>query len=140
MNLIIEISAGVAAAAFVALVVALIVSLRKVNRTLDSVNTTLNEVQPQLEEVAEESKKTLGEAHVLLADLRAKSQQTDSLFETVEHVSNHIQELSSTITRTAAVQKERLGNVTALIGAGLDLFKKWRSDKNVDKKKRVRVK
>ncbi|PTX55189.1 uncharacterized protein YoxC [Melghirimyces profundicolus] len=138
--MILQLSAAVAALAFVVLVTAVVISLRKLNRTLDSVDLTLNEVRPKLEELTDQSKRTLEEARILMEDVHKKTRQADSFFETLRNMGNGLQELSSSITRNASAQKERLGNVTALLGSGLDLFKKWRSDKSSNKGKVKRVK
>ncbi|MFC4077027.1 DUF948 domain-containing protein [Salinithrix halophila] len=138
--MVIQISAAVAATAFVTLVVALVRSLNKVNHTLDSVDRTLEEMKPQVEEVINRTKSTLDETNRLLADLQAKSQKTNALFQTVDSVGHGLQELSSTLTKTAVIQKERLSNVSALVSSGLDMFRKWRSDKRSNKKSVTRVK
>ncbi|GGA49413.1 hypothetical protein GCM10007416_23120 [Kroppenstedtia guangzhouensis] len=136
--MVIEISVAVASLAFVVLVAAVVFSLRKVNRTLDSVDRTLNEVRPQLEEVADESRKTLNETRKLIDDMNRKSRQTDVFFESVQGLGHSLEELSTGITRTASAQKERLANVTALVGSGLELLRKWRMEKRSDKGDQVR--
>lgn len=137
LNLILQISAAVAAIAFVVLVVYLILALRQVTRTLTSVDTTLQEMKPRLEEVADESNRTLKEARELLADVRQKTEQTDALFQAVNNAGTSLRELSSGITRAAATQKERLGNVTAIASVVIELLKKWRSEKGENDRKRV---
>lgn len=137
--MVIQISAAVAATAFVVLVVAVVVSLRKLNQTLDSVDTTLNEVRPKVEALADDSRKTLEEARQLINGVNRKTEQTEPLFESIQSMGEGLRELSSSITRTASTQKERLGNVTALVSSGMDLLRKWRLDKPVRKKgKRVK--
>lgn len=138
MSLIIQISAAIAAVAFVVLVAAVVMSLRKVNQTLDSVDQTLKEVRPQVEGVAEESRKTLVETRKLIDDMNQKSQKTDAFFDTVQGFGHSLQELSIGISRTASTQKARLANVTALVGTGVELFKKWRSDKRSKEGREVR--
>lgn len=137
--MILEISAAVAAAAFVVLVIYLILALRKLTDTFTSVDTTLRDLKPRLEEVTVESNRTLKEARELLESARLKSQQTDAFFQAVNGVGTSLQELSSSITRTASVQKERLANVTAVATVVLDLLKKWRAEKETDERKKKRV-
>ncbi|PTM59970.1 DUF948 domain-containing protein [Desmospora activa] len=132
-----QISVAVVAIAFVALVVYLILALRQLTRTLTSVDTTLQEMKPRLEEVADESNRTLKEARALLADARQKTEQTDAFFQAVNNAGTSLKELSSGITRAAAVQKERLGSVTAIASVAIELMKKWRSEKGTDDRKRV---
>ncbi|MFD1396481.1 DUF948 domain-containing protein [Kroppenstedtia eburnea] len=136
--MIIEISVAVASLAFVILVAAVVLSLRKVNQTLDSVDRTLKEVRPQLEEVADESRKTLIETRKLIDDMNRKSQQTDVFFESVQGLGHSFQELSTGIARTASAQKERLANVTALVGSGLELLRRWRSERRSDKQDKIK--
>ncbi|MDR6227434.1 DUF948 domain-containing protein [Desmospora profundinema] len=137
--MILQISAAVAAVAFVVLAVYLILALRKLTDTLTSVDSTLREMKPRLEEVADESSRTLKEARHLLEDARLKSEQTDAFFQAVNGMGNSLQELSTSITRTASVQKERLANVTAVASVVMDLWKKWRSEKGSDDRKPKRV-
>ncbi|MFD1428407.1 uncharacterized protein YoxC [Kroppenstedtia sanguinis] len=136
--MIIEISIAVASLAFVVLVTAVVLSLRKVNQTLDSVDQTLKEVRPQLEEVADESRKTLIETRKLIDDVNQKSQQTDVFFESVQGLGHSFQELSTGIARTASAQRERLANVTALVGTGLELLRKWRLERHSNKKEKIK--
>ncbi|WP_245838627.1 DUF948 domain-containing protein [Marininema halotolerans] len=133
-----DISIAVVAVAFVALVIALVMTLKRVMKVLDSVDHTLKEVEPQVEEVIARTKRTLDETNALLEDIREKSRKTDSLFQTVDHIGNGLQELSSTLTRTASAQKERLSNVTALFSSGWDLFRKRRSERSSEPHQRVK--
>lgn len=140
MDLIIQISAAVATAAFVILVVAAVVSLRRLNRTMESVESTLNEVRPRLEELANESERTLKEARSLIEDVNQKTRQTDAFFETIHNASEKIQEFSNHITHTASLQRERLGNLIAIVSSGMDLWKKWRSIRPTNKETVKKVK
>jgi uncharacterized protein YoxC len=127
---VIEISVAVMAAAVVALVIYLILSLKKVNRTLDTLDETLNHFKPKVDEVVEETNRTLRETRQLVEEIRVKTRKTDALFDSVGQVGTSLQELSTGISRTAAQYKERLGRVVALADTGLSWIRQLRGSRS----------
>ncbi|MBD1370923.1 DUF948 domain-containing protein [Hazenella sp. IB182357] len=132
--MIIEISIAVIAFAVVIFVIFAIRSLISVNKTLESVDKTLNDLKGKAEAAVEESTHTLAETRMLVEDIRQKSKQTDQIFHSVSEVGETIQGVSTSISKNAELHKDRLANVIALVGAGLDLTQKWRKDRHTQGK------
>ncbi|MBD1373221.1 DUF948 domain-containing protein [Hazenella sp. IB182357] len=96
--MILQISIAIAAVTFVVLVMVIIRTLRQVKGILEKIDRTVTDVKPQINDVLGETKESVGEANMLLADMREKSHKTDALFNAVNHVGKGLEELSSTLT------------------------------------------
>jgi uncharacterized protein YoxC len=66
---------------------------------------------------------------LLVEDVREKSRKADAVVNSLTEVGKSLEQVSSSINRTVSANQERLGNVVALVGAGIDLVKRWRSDR-----------
>ncbi|TCS95074.1 DUF948 domain-containing protein [Hazenella coriacea] len=119
--MIVSISIGVIAIAVVVLVIFLIRSLISFNQTIHLMNQTLNELKGKVEVAVDESTQTLKETRYLVEDFRQKSQQADAVFQSMKKAGESLEEVSTEIVRQAEVNKSRLSNLVALVGAGIDI-------------------
>lgn len=119
--MIIEISVGIIAVAVVVLVIFSVRSLISFNQTIQLTNQTLNELKGKVEVAVEESTQTLKETRHLVEDVRQKSQQADAVFKSMKKAGESLEEVSTEIARQAEINKSRLSNIVALVGAGIDL-------------------
>lgn len=127
--MIIEISVASIALAVIVLVVFIVRTLIQLNQTIQKVNHTLEGLQGKVEKAVTESTKTLEETRHLVEDLRVKSQQVDHVLNSVREVGKQMEEVSTTLARSAVVHRDRWGNVIALVSAGLEIMKEWRKDR-----------
>lgn len=106
--MIIEISVGVIAVAFLALVIFLIKVLLTTNATLKQSKSTLTHVQKEIAALSEESQKLLKTVNGLTSDIKEKSASLDFLFRPMatfskesRHRGKHAEESHDTIENVA---------------------------------------
>jgi uncharacterized protein YoxC len=129
--LIIEISVAAVSLAVIVLIVVMIRTLIAVSKAAATLDRTMQEIKGKAEAALEESVRTLRETRHLVEDLQQKSRQADQIFRSVDEVGRSLREVSHGIVRTAEVHRKRLGNVLAVIGAGVELVNRWRKGKDL---------
>ncbi|MBA4492823.1 DUF948 domain-containing protein [Paenactinomyces guangxiensis] len=127
--MIIEISVGVVSLAVTVLIIFLIRSLVTLTKTMNSVNETLHDLKGKVEEAVGESTNAFKETRLLVEDLRVKSQQTEELFHSVSEVGKTFQQVSTSLVRHAEKHKDRLSNIIAILGAGMEFARQWRNER-----------
>lgn len=127
--MVIEISVAAMALAVIVFVIFMIRTLINLNQTIQKVNQTLEGLHGKVEQAVTESTKTLEETRHLVEDLRLKSQQVDHVLNSVREVGKQMEEVSTSLARSAVIHRDRWGNVIALVGAGLEIMKEWRKDR-----------
>lgn len=141
-----QIAAGVVAVAFLALVIAIIVTLRSVNRTLDRATKRLEEVSGDVQillknssELVEETKSTIQLSRKVVQDtqsvveaagedVQAKLRKIDTLFLAVKEVGDQIRQVSASVAKEAEANSGRIGKVVSLVSAGMDIARKWKKN------------
>lgn len=131
--MVLQISIAVIAVSFVVLAIFAIRTLIALRRVLDSVAQAVNELKGKVETTVEETEHTLRETRLLVEEIRDKSRQAEAVFHSLNGVGKSLEEVTSSISRSALSNRERLGNLVALVGAGMDLVKKWRSDQKAQR-------
>lgn len=92
--MIIEISVAFIAAAFVALVIFLILALRSLRITFDSINATLRPIQRHTEELCNQTECLIEQTTALTNDVNNKLEALDGVFNSLSHVGNHLENLT----------------------------------------------
>jgi uncharacterized protein YoxC len=100
--MLIDISVAVIAAAFVALTVYLIMTLRSVRDSLHQANQTLTKVQLQVDEVSRETVTIMRTTNQITDDLHKKLKHVDALFESVSDVGEAVNQVTSSMKQVSA--------------------------------------
>ncbi|MGR3766315.1 DUF948 domain-containing protein [Rossellomorea sp. NS-SX7] len=96
-----EWSAAIAAVAFTILVVYLILTLRKVMTTLAETKKTLADTRAAVNGISDEAEDLIHTANQISDDIKGKMEAVDPLFESAHDVGDMIQDVTSSIKRTA---------------------------------------
>jgi uncharacterized protein YoxC len=109
--MILEISLAVVALAFVVLVFYLVQTLKTLNGSLDEIRGTMVQMKGELTQVSSEVKDVLYHTNQMAVDVRAKLQDLDPLFNSVNDVGKVVNDLTSTVRHSAEA-------VTSIIDKG----------------------
>lgn len=110
MEIILYLSAAVAAIAFLILVISLTKTLKSVDQTLDSLTRTLDRLEGQLQGVTAETTELLHKTNVLAEDIQHKTEQLNTVVYAVKDVGSTVHNLNQSInkvTTTVASQMEK---------------------------------
>ncbi|AEI45787.1 DUF948 domain-containing protein [Paenibacillus mucilaginosus] len=99
---IIEASVAVAAIAFVALVVFLIMTLRSVSALLGQTNGIMREIQQQVSGLSAEATEVLRHTNEVTVDVRNKLHSIDSVVYSVKNVGDAVEEITSSLKQASA--------------------------------------
>ncbi len=137
MEWILYVSAGVAAIAFLILVIFLSKALQSLQVTLDSISKTLNGLERQLDGVTRETTDLLHKTNALAEDIQKKSESLGSVVDSVKDVGVTIQKFNSslqTITNSVnhAVEqnKDKVSQVLQWSNVLLEMKDRWTHRKN----------
>ncbi|MFS0780527.1 DUF948 domain-containing protein [Bacillus sp. 1P06AnD] len=97
MELILYLSAAVAAIAFLILVIYLARTLTSVKVTLDSVSNTLTDLEKQLQGITTESTLLLHKTNALAEDIQKKSENLNTVVDAVKGVGTSLQSFNTSI-------------------------------------------
>jgi uncharacterized protein YoxC len=111
-----EIIAGVAAVAFVILVIFLVLTLRDTRRTLKKADRILSDVHKALDAVAEPAEHLVQSLNKLTLDLKKKSEGLDVLFRPLYGM------------REGKEEHDGLCNIVECVGGAIRLFKKIKKE------------
>lgn len=138
-----EISGLIAALAFVALVVFLIINLRKtasvfeeIEKTVGEVNETIAMVNKNVNNISDEVEGLLNKANDLVADINQKVEKTDPLFTAIGDIGTSVSDVNdscrnlveSLASKSKKTQRKR--SSLSKVGAVVNQFKKAKSDRN----------
>jgi uncharacterized protein YoxC len=98
------------------------------SRTLKAVEAAVHELRGKATEAMEETVRAVRETRMLAEELHDRSRQAEQLFQSVQELGKSLHEVSSGIAREAERHKDRLGQVVALLAAGIELAKLWRKE------------
>ncbi|MFK2824698.1 DUF948 domain-containing protein [Bacillus sp. B190/17] len=110
MEVILYVSALVAALAFLILVLNLSKTLKSVNNTLDSLARTIDRLEGQLQGITSETTELLHKTNALAEDVQHKTEQLNAVVYAVKDVGTTVQNLNQSInkvTTTVASQMEK---------------------------------
>ncbi len=137
MEIILYVSAAVAAVAFLVLVIFLAKTLKSLQVTLDSVSHTLTGVEKQLQGLTTESTLLLHKTNVLAEDLQKKSDNLNTVVDAVKEVGttlkgfNHsLQKVSTKVEREVEQNQEKIAQVVQWGTALFELKDAWKRRKS----------
>ncbi|PYZ92275.1 hypothetical protein CR194_15675 [Salipaludibacillus keqinensis] len=103
----IEWSVGIAAVAFVFLVVFLIMTLRKLMATLAETKETLSDARKSVNSITDEAEDLIHEANKISVDVKGKMESVDPLVESVRDMGEMLHSATSSMKRTALKKENR---------------------------------
>ncbi|PLT32251.1 DUF948 domain-containing protein [Bacillus sp. V5-8f] len=137
MEIILYLSAAVAAIAFLVLVIFLSRTLKSLQTTLDSVAHTLDGLEKQMQGVTVETASLLHKTNVLAEDLQKKSENLNSVVNAVKGVGESIKGFNSSIQKVSnQVQagidnnQEKISQIVQWSNVAMEIRDKWKSRKN----------
>ncbi|KUP06706.1 general stress protein [Bacillus coahuilensis m2-6] len=132
MEIILYLSAAVAAIAFLILVIFLAKTLTSLQETLKSVSTTLTGLEGQLQGITKESTELLHKTNGLAEDIQKKSDDLNSVVFAIKDVGRSIQEFNSSIRKVSSTvstgideNKEKISQVVQWGNVLMELKDKW---------------
>ncbi|MDF1508691.1 DUF948 domain-containing protein [Robertmurraya sp. DFI.2.37] len=136
MEIILYLSAAVAAIAFLILVLFIGRTLKSLQVTLDSVSKTLTGLEQQLEGVTRETTELLAKTNGLAEDLQKKSDSLNGVVDAVKDVGSSIkkfggslQNVTSSFDRQVEQNKDKVSQVIQWGQVLLELREKWAAKK-----------
>ncbi|WP_461479698.1 DUF948 domain-containing protein [Paenibacillus sp. PvR148] len=106
--MIITISVAVAAGAFVALVIFIIMTLRSVSELLVQTNTTIQEIQGQIQGISTEAAELLRHTNEVTMDVRNKLHSIDPVVYSVKNIGDAVQEVTSSLKQASATVADQI--------------------------------
>ncbi|PAQ16560.1 DUF948 domain containing protein [Bacillaceae bacterium SAOS 7] len=97
MEIILYLSAAVAAIAFFILVLNVSNTLKSVDKTLDSLSRTVDRLEGQMQGVTSETTELLHKTNVLAEDIQQKTEQLNTVFYAVKDVGSSVQQLNQSV-------------------------------------------
>ena len=110
MEIILYLSAAVAAIAFLILVLNLSKTLKSVDNTLDTLSRTVDRLEGQLKDVTAETAELLHKTNALAEDVQHKTEQLNTVVYAVKDVGSSVHNLNHSlkkVTTTVASQMEK---------------------------------
>jgi uncharacterized protein YoxC len=143
--MLIDVSVAVIAAAFVALTIYLIITLRSVNDSVQQVSKTLEKVQLQVDDVTRETVILMRSTNQITEDVHNKLKQVDALFESVSEVGEAVNQVTTSMKQVSATvtksithgvqsgvhkQQKRIDEVIHWTNVAVNLWQKFQSLKS----------
>lgn len=110
MEIILYLSAALAAIAFLILVLSLTKTLKSVDKTLDSLSRTVDRLEGQMQGITAETTELLHKTNALAEDVQHKTEQLNTVVYAVKDVGSTVHNLNQSInkvTTTVASQMEK---------------------------------
>lgn len=137
MEIILYLSAAVAAIAFLILVIYLSKTLKSLQVTLDSVSHTLIDVEKQMKGLTTESTLLLNKTNALAEDLQQKSENLNTVVDAVKEVgttvrgfNQSLQKVSSRVEQDLEQNQDKIAQVVQWGTAVLELRDLWKKKKD----------
>ncbi|WP_019243904.1 MULTISPECIES: DUF948 domain-containing protein [Bacillus] len=108
MEIILYLSAALAAIAFFILVIYLTKTLKSLQVTLDSVSHTLTGLEKQLQGLTTESTLLLNKTNALAEDLQKKSENLNTVVDAVKGIGTSIQDFNTSIQKVSVKVEQEL--------------------------------
>ncbi|WP_251549637.1 DUF948 domain-containing protein [Neobacillus muris] len=145
MEIILYLSAAIAAIAFFVLVIYLASTLKSLRGTLDSVSDTLKGLETQLEGVTSETTLLLQKTNALAEDLQQKSERLNTVVEAVKDVgttvskfNGSLQNITHTVDRQIEENKDKISQIVQWSNVFLELKDKWQEKRQAKKESDVK--
>lgn len=149
----IGISAAVAAAALVVLVVYLVTLIQSAKRSLEGANETLSKIRSELEAVSKQSVSLMAAGEKLVRDAEEKLHTLDPIASSVKHtgealeqVTASVKQVSAAVSRSASgightVERNagRISEVAEIASMGVQLWQKWQSHRTAKSQSKTQV-
>ncbi|EIJ79297.1 hypothetical protein PB1_17109 [Bacillus methanolicus PB1] len=136
MEILLYLSAIVAAISFLFLVIFLSITLRSLRSTLDNVSRTLSGLEKQLGGVTRETTELLHKTNSLADDIQKKSESLNSVIEAVKDVGHSVkkfnqslQNITLTVNQKLEQNKDKISQVVQLGNVLFELRDKWKARK-----------
>lgn len=151
MEIILYLSAALAAIAFFVLVLFIGRTLKSLQTTMDSVSKTLSSLEQQLDGVTRETTDLLHKTNALAEDIQHKSENLNTVVDAVKDVGTSIKKFNGTINKvTASVDqqieesKDKVSQIVQWTNVVLELREKWvqrkqEKEKVEEKVERIKV-
>jgi uncharacterized protein YoxC len=137
MEIILYLSAAVAAVAFLVLVIFLSRTLKSLQTTLDSVAHTLDGLEQQMQGVTVETASLLHKTNALAEDLQNKSESLNTVVMAVKDVGTSIHKFNSSLQKVSdKVQagidnnQEKISQIVQWSNVAMEIRDKWRARKS----------
>ncbi|WP_419881968.1 DUF948 domain-containing protein [Peribacillus sp. B-H-3] len=137
MEIILYLSAAVAAVAFLVLVIFLSRTLKSLQVTLDSVAQTLTGLEGQMQGVSLETTQLLHKTNALAEDLQHKSENLNTVVNAVKGVGNSISSFNTSMQKVSEkVQfeidnnQEKISQIVQWSNVALEIKDKWKARKS----------
>lgn len=134
MEIILYLSAAVAAIAFLVLVIFLTKVLTSLQTTLDSVARTLTGLESQMQGITLETTQLLHKTNTLAEDLQHKSENLNTVVDAVKDVGTSISSFNSSIQKVShKVQaeidnnQERISQIVQWSNVAMEIRDKWKA-------------
>ncbi|CEG34124.1 DUF948 domain-containing protein [Peribacillus simplex] len=134
MEIILYVSAAVAAIAFLVLVIFLTKVLTSLQTTLDSVARTLTGLESQMQGITLETTQLLHKTNTLAEDLQQKSENLNTVVDAVKDVGTSISSFNSSIQKVfhkvqAEIDnnQERISQIVQWSNVAMEIRDKWKS-------------
>lgn len=136
MEIILYLSAAVAAIAFLILVIYLAKTLKSLQGTLDSVAHTLTGLEKQLDGVTRETTELLHKTNDLAEDIQQKSENLNSVVVAVKDVGTSVQNFNRSIQNIHSIvdkqidqNQETISQVVQWSNVFLEIKERWKAKK-----------
>ncbi|MFJ7683701.1 DUF948 domain-containing protein [Peribacillus butanolivorans] len=134
MEIILYVSAAIAAIAFLVLVIFLTKVLTSLQATLDSVARTLTGLESQMQGITLETTQLLHKTNTLAEDLQQKSENLNTVVDAVKDVGTSISSFNTSVQKVSQkVQteidnnQERISQIVQWSNIALEIRDKWKS-------------
>lgn len=132
-EIILYISAGVAALAFLILCVGLVMLFLSVKKNLDHIAKTLNGVEGQIQGITRETTDLLHKTNRLAEDFQGKSERLNSVVDAVSGIGSSVNNLNKSVdkvthsvTTNISQNEDQISQVVQWSNVAMELFDKWK--------------
>ena len=136
MEVLLYISALVAAIAFAVLVIFLVRTLKSANRTLDHVANTMAGLEKQINGITKETEELLHRTNRLADDIQEKAESLNTVFSSVKdlgdsvgQVNQSIRHVSNTVSTQVVKQSDQIAKAVQWGNVAIDLYAKFKQRK-----------
>ncbi len=136
MEILLYISALVAAVAFAVLVIYLVRTLKSANRTLDHLANTMAGLEKQINGITKETEELLHRTNRLADDIQGKTESLNTVFSSVKElgdsvgqVNQSIRHVSNTVSTQAIKQSDQIAQAVQWGNVAIDLYTKFKQRK-----------
>ncbi|MDG5473475.1 DUF948 domain-containing protein [Jeotgalibacillus sp. ET6] len=134
MEIILYISAAIAAVGFLVLCISLATTLTAMKKTLDNLAGTVGALQNQLDGITKETTDLLHKTNGLAEDIQDKSLKLNTVVDAVKGVGTNVQQLNNSIgkithsiSRSVENNEEKIAQVVQWSNVAMEIRDKWKA-------------